>query len=335
MTIGVGSEIGGTRLTQEIAQGGMATVYAAEQLATGESVVVKVLRPEYARNEQLRRRFVREARYATSLDHPHVVRVHDAGEAEGVHYIVMQYVRGTDLRAWLASQGPLHPYETIRVLGEIADALDAAHASGLLHRDVKPGNVLIASGEGPEPPGHSYLTDFGLSQDRSRDSGALTLAGEFVGSVLYAAPEQILGTELDARADVYSLGCVLYESLVGTPPFSGEIATEVMQAHLESPPPKPSKQVRWLAYLLFDDVIARALAKDPGDRYATCGELIAAARDALGLAAEPAPPAAARAVLSLRLTLDFDAPEATLQLGERSDEVRIAPRGGSWRIAAG
>jgi tRNA A-37 threonylcarbamoyl transferase component Bud32 len=444
MTVGVGSEIAGARLTQEIARGGMAIVYLAERLGSGELVVVKVLKEELEGNEQLRRRFVREARYATSLDHPHVVRILDAGEAQGAHYIVMQYVRGTDLRARLASEGTLEPDQAVHVLSQIADALNAAHAAGLLHRDVKPGNVLIASGEGPEPEGDCFLTDFGLSKDPGGDSRALTLSGEFVGSVLYAAPEQMLATELDARADVYSLGCVLYECLVGVPPFTGQLAAEVMQAHLESPPPRPSKQRSGLSTRL-DQVLARALAKEPGERYATCGELIDAAREALGLQAVPtpqaaegvrltllvaaghaagaelelgdelvigrgasdqgrlggdaglssehariarsprgylledlgstsgtflngrrvagpeliragdaitvgattlmvrgesveppaAPPAAPVAqVVSLRLTLDFESPEAGLRLDEHSDEVRIVPEGGRWRLAA-
>jgi pSer/pThr/pTyr-binding forkhead associated (FHA) protein/tRNA A-37 threonylcarbamoyl transferase component Bud32 len=443
-----GSEIAGARLTREIARGGMAIVYLAERLDSGEPVVVKVLKGELEDNEQIRRRFVREARYASSLDHPHVVRIHAAGEAEGAHYIVMQYVPGMDLRARLASEGTLEPDEAVRVLSQIADALDAAHAAGLLHRDVKPGNVLIASGEGPEPEGDCFLTDFGLSKDPGQDSRALTVSGEFVGTVLYAAPEQMTTRELDARADVYSLGCVLYECLVGTPPFTGNLAAEVMQAHFESAVPRPSKQRSGLPVRL-DRVIARALAKEPGERYATCGELIDAAREALGVPAiptpqagrgerlmllvaagraagaqlelgdvlvigrsasdegrlggdaglsgeharisrspkgylledlgstsgtflngrrvagpeliragdaitvgattlmvrvgsvEPAapppaapPPAAPVAqVVSLRLTLDFDSPEAGLRLDERSDEVRIVPEGGRWRFA--
>jgi tRNA A-37 threonylcarbamoyl transferase component Bud32 len=290
MTVGVGSEIAGARLTREIARGGMATVYLAERLDSGEAVVVKVLRDELEGDEQIRRRFVREARYASSLDHPHVVRIHAAGEAEGAHYIVMQYVRGIDLRARLASEGTLEPEVAIRVLSQIADALDAAHEGGLLHRDVKPGNVLIASGEGPESEGDCFLTDFGLSKDPGRDSRALTVSGEFVGTVLYAAPEQMYAAELDARADVYSLGCVLYECLVGTPPFTGILAAEVMQAHFESPVPRPSKQRSGLPARL-DQVIVRALAKEPGERYATCGELIDSAREALGLAATPTPQA--------------------------------------------
>jgi tRNA A-37 threonylcarbamoyl transferase component Bud32 len=444
MTVGVGSEIAGARLTREIARGGMAIVYLAERLAGGEPVVVKVLNDDLEGSEQIRSRFVREARYASSLDHPHVVRIHTAGEAQGAHYIVMQYVRGVDLRARLASEGPLEPDVAIGILSQMAEALDAAHAIGLIHRDVKPGNVLIASGEGPESEGDCFLTDFGLSKDPSGDSRALTVSGQFVGTVLYAAPEQMYTAELDARADVYSLGCVLYECLVGTPPFTGTLAAEVMQAHFESPVPRPSKQRSGLP-ARFDQVIARALAKEPGERYATCGELIDSARESLGLRrAMPAPraaegvrlrllvaagsaagaelelgdglligrsasdegrlggdaglsdeharvsrspkgylledlgstggtflngrrvagpeliragdaitvgattlmvragsvepPAATMAapvaqVVSVRLTLDFDSPEAGLQLDEDSDEVRIVPEGGRWRFA--
>jgi serine/threonine protein kinase len=330
MTVEVGTEIEGARLTRELERGGMATVYLAEDLASGETVVVKVLKPELARHEQLRRRFVREARYAESLDHPHIVGVRAAGQQDGAHYIVMQYVQGTDLRSQLAREGPLPPADAVGLLSQVADALDTAHASGLLHRDVKPGNVLIASGEGRDPRGYCYLTDFGLSKDPVRDSGALTVRGEFVGSVLYAAPEQILAVELDARADIYSLGCVLYESLVGTPPFPGELAAAVMQAHLENPPPKPSKRRSGLPSRI-DAVIARALAKEPGERYGTCRELIEAAARALGVPVGGAPAES----VSVHLTLDFDAPEAALAFGKRSDVVRIAPEEGRWRILRG
>jgi len=332
MTVEVGAEIAGARITRELERGGMAIVYLAEDFQTGDPVVVKVLKDELARDEQIRRRFVREARYATSLEHPNIVRVLRAGEQDGAHYIVMQYVRGTDLRRQLASEGRRGPAETIALLSQVAAALDAAHASGMLHRDVKPGNVLIASGEGRDAKGHCYLTDFGLSKDPGRDSRALTVSGEFVGSVLYAAPEQMLATEADARADVYSLGCVLYECLVGEPPFGGREAMAVMQAHLESPPPKPSK-VPGLPSRL-DAVVARALAKDPAERYESCGELIEAAREALSVPVAPvaAPAGEARRTVSVRLTVDFASPAATVRLGEDSDEVSVAPEGGRWRI---
>jgi serine/threonine-protein kinase len=296
--------------------------------------VVKVLKEDLGRNEQIRRRFVREARYVTSLDHPNIVRVLRAGEQDGVSYIVMQYVRGSDLRTRLANEGVPELAEVIALLTQVAEALDAAHASGVLHRDVKPGNVLIASGEGSDPEGRCYLTDFGLSKDPGRDSGALTASGEFVGSVLYAAPEQMLATELSARADVYSFGCVLYECIVGEPPFGGGQAAAVMQAHLESPPPRPSKQRPGLAFGL-DAVVARALAKDPAERYASCGELIGAAREALHLPRDSAeePAEAGPRKLSLRLMLDFDAPAAALRLGDGADEISVVPEGGRWRIA--
>ena len=312
MSVAVGTEIAGTRLTRELERGGMAVVYVAEELATGDTVVVKVLKEELAGDERLRRRFVREARYASSLDHPHVVRVRDAGEQDGAHYIVMDYVRGADLRSRLAAGGPLEPAEAIAVLAQVADALDAAHAGGLLHRDVKPGNVLIASGEGTEPRGHCYLADFGLSKDPGRDSRTLTVSGQFVGSVLYAAPEQILAEELDARADVYALGCVLYECLVGAPPFVYQLAADVMRAHVESPAPKPSKERSGLPPRI-DAVVARALAKEPAARYATCGELIEAAREALDLPAAPLPRAAEEEALTV-LAVAGDAAGQELEL---------------------
>ena len=234
------------------------------------------------RDQDLLQRFLREPRYASSLDHPNIVRVFEAGEAGGLHYIAMEYVEGTDLRNLLKEEGPLAPERAVAILTQVAAALDVAHAAGLLHRDVKPDNVLIGNGGGAGA-GQAYLTDFGLGKDPGRDSRALTGSGEFVGTVLYTAPEQMLEREPDRRVDVYSLACVLYETLVGGPPFHYANVMEVMQAHIESTPPKPSKQRKGLPVEL-DDVIERGLAKEPSDRYETCGDLIAAAGSALGLA---------------------------------------------------
>ena len=334
MTVAVGSEVDGIRLRSIIGHGGMAIVYLGEREASGEQVVVKVLREESARDEQIRRRFTRESRYASSLDHPHIVRAQGAGEADGFPYIVMQYVRGTDLRARLATGGPLHPGETIAILEQIAGALDVAHRAGLLHRDVKPGNVLIASGDGPEPAGYCYLTDFGLSKQPGRDSRGLTAPSDFVGSVLYTAPEEMLGGDTGAAVDVYSLGCVLYECLVGKPPFEGVRAIELMQAHIEAAPPKPSKQRPGLPTEL-DRVVQRVLAKRPGDRYASCGELVQAAREAFGGIAAPRPQPTTLRRVSLRLELDFRAGEASLQLDDGPASVRVTGERARWHLAGG
>jgi len=330
MNIGLGSHVAGVRLGSVIGHGGMAIVYAGRDEGTGEELVVKVLREEYARDERIRRRFRREAGYAGSLEHPNIVRVLDSGEAGGLPYIVMEYVRGTDLRTQLAGRTPLDAAETIRILSQVAEALDAAHAAGLLHRDVKPGNVLIASGAGSQPSGRCYVTDFGLSKQPARDSRGLTEPGEFVGSVLYTAPEEILGEETDATVDVYSLGCVLYECLVGSPPFDGARASELMQAHIEAQPPRPSKQRPGIPSDL-DRVIRRALAKRPGDRYRSCRELIEAAREALGLSVgEPSEPSR----VSLRLELDFQAGEARVRFDDGAVSVRVARDQARWRLAS-
>jgi serine/threonine protein kinase len=268
MRVGAGTELAGFRVIRPIAEGGMSVVFLAERVSSGEQAAFKVLREELANNDDFRKRFLRESRYAASLDHPHVVDVHDAGEVGGVLYIVMEYVEGTDLYE-LLGEGPLSPAEALPLLEQVAAALDAAHAIGLLHRDVKPGNLLIDE-TGPEL--RCVLTDFGLGKQVTRDSVALTAAGDFVGTLAYTAPEQILGRDTDAGVDIYSLGCLLYECLVGEPPFAGSDA-EVMEAQIETPPPMPSKKRHDLAQAL-DSVIAKALAKNPADRHATCLELV-------------------------------------------------------------
>jgi serine/threonine-protein kinase len=333
MSVGIGSQVAGIRLVSLIGHGGMAIVYLGRREGTGEELVVKVLRDEYTRDDHIRRRFTRESGYASSLEHPHIVRVLDSGEQDGTSYIVMPYVPGQDLRQRLAVDGRLDPAETIGLLSKVADALDTAHDSGLWHRDVKPGNVLIASGQGPDPPGHCYLTDFGLSKQPGRDSRGLTAPGDFVGSVLYTAPEQMLGEQTDQTLDVYSLGCVLYECLAGSPPFGGVSASDVMQAHIEAQAPRISKQQPDLPSAL-DVVLQRALAKRPADRYRTCGELIEAAREALGVAGAVPIQAEAPSRISLRLEFDFDASEARIQLDAGPPSIRVTRDHEQWHLAA-
>ncbi|MEJ7784403.1 MAG: FHA domain-containing serine/threonine-protein kinase [Solirubrobacteraceae bacterium] len=302
MPVGPGTEIGGYRVEHTIGEGGMAIVHLAERLSDGEPVVLKVLREELVGDPDVRRRFLRESRYAQALDHPSVVRILDAGELGDLLYIVMQHVAGTDLYT-LLEEGPLEPGTAVAVLSQVADALDAAHAIGLLHRDVKPGNVLVAVG-GDAPP-HCLLTDFGLSQRITQDSMALTAPGTFVGTLAYMAPEQMLGDDPGAAVDVYALGCVLFECLAGDPPFTGE-PLAVMQAHMESEPPKLAKRGSTLPRA-FDAVIAKALAKEPAGRYASCRELLAAAAAALGVALPAAEPARTQ-------TLEPQPPAAPLEL---------------------
>src|SRR3954468_826069 len=282
MEISAGTEIGGYRIVNLLGQGGMGVVYLADNVRNGQRVALKLLTPDLARSSGFRERFSREANYASSLRHPNVLEVYDAGEQDGVLYIAMQYVEGQDLKALLSREGRLDGRRTVGILGQVASALDAAHSTGLMHRDIKPGNVMIAAGQ----PEHCYLTDFGLSKNVSSDSIALTAQGEFVGTIDYTAPELVLGKKFDSRLDVYSLGCLYYEALTGAPPFNKERDVEVLYAHIQDPPPKITA-VRGDVPAALDDVLAKAMAKKPGARYSTCSEFVDAARVVLG---EPPPP---------------------------------------------
>ena len=284
----VGSEIGGYRIVEQIGQGGMGTVYLADSVAGDGRFALKLLAPELAQNDEFRTRFLREARYANSIEHPNVVRVRDSGEANGLLYMAMDYVDGQDLRS-MTMDGPLEVDRAVSILGQVASALDAVHATGVRHRDVKPGNVIV--GRDPEGYERSYLTDFGLSSNPVQDSRALTAAGTFVGTYYYAAPEQILGKDIDHRVDVYSLACLLFESLTGEPPFKRARGDEVLHAHVEDPPPSVSER-RPDVSPAIDSVVAKGMAKDPNERYGSCTGLIAAARTALARAHTPAPAAA-------------------------------------------
>jgi streptogramin lyase len=279
-----GSVIAGYRLEDLLGRGGMGAVYRAEDVRLGRKVAVKLLAPELAENERFRERFLRESQLAAALDHPHIVPIYAAGEAERQLFLAMRYVEGYDLRQLLAREGPLPPARALRLVEQVGDALDAAHERGLIHRDVKPRNVLIAGGSGRE---HCYLADFGLTKQTSSISG-LTGTGELVGTVNYVSPEQIRGEQVDGRADVYALGCVLYECLVGEPPFGRETEVATLWAHVNDPPPALAAARPELGGEI-DRVLARALAKAPKDRYGSCRELIAAAGSALDLSAVSEP----------------------------------------------
>jgi serine/threonine-protein kinase len=237
--------------------------------------------PELAHDERFRERFLRESQLAASLDHPNVVPVYDADEADGVLYIAMRYVEGTDLRELLRSEGPLEPRRAVAIVGQAAAGLDAAHRRGLVHRDVKPGNILIGEDD------HVYVSDFGLTKQASSQSG-LTATGQLVGTVDYIAPEQIQGEPVDGRSDVYSLTCVLYETLVGAKPFEKDTEVATIWAHIQDPPPAPSSVCPELPRGL-DAVIARGMAKRPDERFATCRDLVDAARQELGVSSGEIP----------------------------------------------
>ena len=247
----------------------MGAVYRAEEEGLGRKVALKVIAPELAQDERFRERFLRESKIAASLDHPHVIPIYQAGDEDGLLFLAMRYVEGSDLAKVLAEDGALEPKRAVELLSQIAEALDAAHEKGLVHRDVKPSNVLIAESAGRE---HCYLGDFGLTKRTGSLSG-VSVAGEIVGTLEYVAPEQITGNALDERADVYSLGCVLYECLTGQSPFPRATDVALLWAHVHEEPTPPSKARPDLPKEL-DTVLARALAKEPGRRYRSAGELL-------------------------------------------------------------
>jgi tRNA A-37 threonylcarbamoyl transferase component Bud32 len=269
-----GAVLAGFRIDLLMSDGAMGSVYRAEA-ADGQKVALKVLDSELARDERFRQRFLRESRVAGSLDHPHIVPTLVSGEEGGFLYLVMTYVDGSDLRKMLRAERVLEADRALDLLAQVADALDAAHAAGLVHRDVKPGNVLITSSSVGET---AYICDFGLARHVSSVS---SLTGErgFVGTIDYVSPEQIEGGSIDGRADIYSLGCMLFECLAGERPFSRDSELSVVYAHLNEPPPRISV-LRPELPEEFDSVVATALAKSPNDRYASCRELIEAARAA-------------------------------------------------------
>jgi serine/threonine-protein kinase len=271
-----GTTLAGFRLESLIGEGAMGAVYLAEDTRRGGPVAVKVLVPQLAQDDRFRRRFLRESQLAASLDHPHIVPIVTAGEEDGVLYLAMRHIEGSDLRELLRRKGRLEPVRALHLLAQVAEALDAAHKAGLVHRDVKPGNVLIA--QGPEGE-HAYVCDFGLARHLSSASSLTTDRG-LIGTIDYISPEQIEGGSIDGRADVYSLGCVLFECLAGAHAFDRETELSVVFAHLNESPPRLS-DLRPELPGAFDAVFATALAKSPDDRYSTCRELVEAARAAL------------------------------------------------------
>jgi len=259
----VGSDFGHYRIEQFIGRGGMGVVYRAEHVHLGRKVAIKLLAPELAANDSFRERFVRESQLAASIDHPNVIPIYEAADLDGTYFIAMRYVEGIDLKEVIQSSGRLDAERVLAVLSQIAGALDAAHARGLVHRDVKPGNILVAS-----DTGHCYLTDFGLTKAASSTTG-FTATGQFVGTTDYCAPEQIEGKPVDRRTDVYSLACVFFECLAGVPPFRRDSDMATMWAHIQEPPP-PITAVRPDLPATLDAVTATAMAKSKDDRYPTC-----------------------------------------------------------------
>ncbi|HEX6618473.1 MAG TPA: serine/threonine-protein kinase, partial [Solirubrobacteraceae bacterium] len=252
---------------REVGRGGMGVVYLAVDRRLGRRVALKVIVPELAADPQFRQRFEREARVAATLEHPHVVPVYEAGEHDGSLFIAMRFIDGHDLATEVREHGRLETERLGRIVVHVAGALDAAHRSGVVHRDVKPANVLL-TGTGDDE--QAYLTDFGLTREAASDSG-LTLTGQWVGTVDYAAPEQILGEPTDARCDVYALGCLAFQALTGAPPFQGAPAARLF-AHMNEPPPSACA-ARPELHPDVDAALARALAKKPAERFQSAGDL--------------------------------------------------------------
>jgi hypothetical protein len=271
LTSEIGTDFVGYRIEELIGRGGMGVVYRASDLRLKRTVALKLVAPEFALDERFRTRFARETELVMSLEHPNVVPVYDAGDVDGRLYISMRLVEGADLRTMLRNDGPLPPARIVALCRQVAAALDAAHARGLVHRDVKPSNVLV------DPNDHVYVADLGLSR-RLGEHGV----EQSVGTPAYLAPEHIEGVDIDGRADVYSLGCMLYECLTGELPFARTSRLATAWAHLEEEPPRASARNANLPQAI-DVVLAKALAKTPGERYPSCAALVDAAQAALGL----------------------------------------------------
>jgi predicted ATPase/class 3 adenylate cyclase len=320
----LGSRVAGYRLEEEIGAGGMAVVFRAFDERLDRSVALKLLTPWLAADEDFRHRFLRESRAAAAVDDPHIIPVYEAGEASGVLFISMRYVSGGSVRDLMRREGPLPAARAAAVISPVASALDAAHAAGLVHRDVKPANMLVDSR--PGRPDHVYLADFGLSKARS-PSVRLTRTGMFLGTVAYMAPEQIEGREVDGRTDQYALACAAFELLSGAVPFERDQDMAVIYAHLSLPPPSLASRRPDLPSAA-DDVLARAMAKVPQGRYPSCREFADALRQAFGLEPydhDPGGAAGAKAA-----AVGISAPIAAVP-GE--NVTRPAVGGDTWRTS--
>ena len=277
----VGSQLAGYLLEEQIGQGGMAVVFRAHDERLDRTVALKILSPAMAADDAYRQRFIRESRAAAAVDDPHIIPVFEAGEASGVLFIAMRFVRGGDVRSMLSQSGPLPAGRVAEIASQVASALDAAHRRGLVHRDVKPANMLMDVGEESGRPDHVYLSDFGLSKDPMA-AGRLTATGQFLGTLAYMSPEQINGRSVNARTDQYALACAVFELLSGRPPFDRDAVVAMIYAHLSEPPP-PLTGRRPDLPADADEVFAKALAKAPADRYGTCREFAEALREAFSL----------------------------------------------------
>lgn len=316
----LGTVFAGCRVEEVIGHGDMGVVYRAEELALQRRVAIKLILPEHSEDDRFRERFRRESRVAASIDHPNVIPILEAGDEDGLLFISMRLVEGTDLRALIAAEGRVDPLRAARIVRQVGAALDAAHARGLVHRDVKPANVLLARAD------HVYLSDFGLAK-RAEEVGGLTRQGSIVARAEYVAPEQIMEDRVDALTDVYALGCLLFEALTGEAPFAGWTDGPAMLAHVNAPPPSPLERRPDLPRQ-FDEVVRRAMAKQPSERYPSAGDLGQAALVAAGELRR----AGAESVVATGKAAP-SASGAELPTPQRSDEaaesLAAAPRAGA------
>ncbi len=289
-------QIASYQMIEEIGRGGMAVVYRARDVRLGRWVALKVLGEDLARDDAFRRRFIRESRAAAAVDHPNIIPIFDAGKAGGVLFIAMRYVGGQDVHSLLNRAGPLPAARAVGIVAQVAAALDAAHACGLVHRDVKPANMLLGGLAEDGSEDHVYLSDFGISKT-SQATTNLTLTGQVLGTLNYLAPEQIEGRTVDGRADAYSLACAAFEMLAGAPPFRRDQSLAVMWAQLSAPPPALTSQRPDLPAAV-DQVMFRALAKAPEDRYPSCRAFAAALQEACGVSAADLPARSAAQALA-------------------------------------
>ena len=322
----VGEEFAGYRLVSVLGRGGMSIVFRAENPRLGNVIALKVLDPSLASDDVFRTRFLEESRIAASMNHPNVIPLHDMGASDGLLYIAMRCVTGTDLRQMLKKRGRLPAETAVFLLDQAARALDAAHRRGLVHRDVKPGNLLVERGNEGADPEHVYLTDFGITKQMGGRTG-LTSSGQFLGTVDYVAPEQIRGISVLGRADQYALGCVLYECLTGRVPFEKDLDAAIIWAHMEESPTLPTV-LRPELPPAIDRVFAQVLAKDPERRFESCKDFMTAARDALGPMANPAP---ASGSLPMRLPRSGPSPRAAEPEPGAGLGARYASGSGSYQ----
>jgi hypothetical protein len=277
-TLRPGDRLAEFEVISRLGDGGMGIVYLVRDVHLGRQVALKVIAPHLAPDPEFQERFATEARSAAAIEHPNAVTIYSAGSADDHLFIAMRYIEGTDLRRHMAEKGPLRPSAAARVVAEVAGALDAAHAAGFVHRDVKPANILLTGEPGV---GTAYLTDFGLTRAPGSSQTGLTETGQWMGTLDYVAPEQVAGERIDARTDIYSLGTVFYEMLVGSVPFGGDQMEKLRRKAEDAPPPlPPSASPR-----AFNPVLARAIARNPEQRFRSAGDLGRAASTAAGAGA--------------------------------------------------